>query len=447
MKSLKIFVLSFFCSSLASAASFNLDATGSEPLYQTTLTKEAYQASHRDYLEDMTILNAAGEQVPYAILPDEVLNPTKNLGESQPLKIFKIQNGAKKANNQINIDLKQNGNTSINLTNNQAAQEPKVGYLFDLGKKHPILKKIKVDWQGAEGKLIAMQAFTSNNLKDWTNIGQSVLFKNTSDGQTILQNTIEPYAFTEERYLQLRPSEIDDVDFKLISVSAEYSKAHNPILPQLWHTLTQLNREQAQSGIINIDFESAARYPANYLRIDLPELNTITNVQVLARNQSDAPWEPIISAPIYRLNKQGRDTVNPDIKINPKIARFWRLQFNQSQGGIGAESPTLTIGWLTKTVIWNARGKAPYTIRFGNNTPTANMVSISNLIPDYTPEKIKTIPVANLSTVNNEPEDKNVNPWVTAPDYKRWLLWAGLALGVLLLAGMAYSLSKSQHKK
>jgi len=447
MKLFNLLSLSFFIAGNAMAASFNFDASGSEPLYQTTLPKEAYQASHRNNLEGLTILNAAGEQVPYAILAYEVLNPTKPLEESKPLKIFSMQNGVKSTSNQINIELKQGGNTSINLRNNQASQQPKIAYLFDLGKKHPMLKKIKADWQGADGKLIAMQAFTSNNLKDWTNIGQSVLFKNTSDGQTILQNTIELYAFTEERYLQIRPSEIDDADFKLISVSAEYSKAQNEILPQLWQTLSLLNREQAQNGIINIDFESDARYPANYLRIDLPQLNTITNVQVLTRNKADAHWEPVINSPIYRVNKQGRDTVNPDIKINPKVARFWRLQFNQSNGGIGAENPTFTIGWLTETVIWNARGKAPFTMHLGDHASTANAVSLSNLIPDYTPEKIKAIPVANLNLMNIEPAEKNVNPWVAAPDYKSWLLWAGLALGALLLAGMAYSLTKTQQKK
>lgn len=439
--------LSFFIAGNAMAASFNFDASGSEPLYQTTLPKEAYQASHRDNLKDLKILNVAGEQVPYAILPYEVLNPTKPLEEYKPLKIFSMQNGVKSVSNQINIDLNQGGNTSINLTNNQASQQPKIAYLFDLGKKHPMLKKIKVDWQGADGKLIAMQAFTSNNLKDWTNIGQSVLFKNTSDGQTILQNTIELYAFTKERYLQIRPSEIDEADFKLISVSAEYSKAQNEILPQLWQTLSLLNREQAQNGIINIDFESDARYPAKYLRIDLPQLNTITNVQVLTRNKADAPWELVINSPIYRVNKQGRDTVNPDIKINPKVARFWRLQFNQSNGGIGAENPTFTIGWLTETLIWNARGKAPFTMHLGDHASTANAVSLSNLMPDYKPEKIKAIPVAVLNPMNNEPAEKNVSPWITAPDYKSWLLWAGLALGVFLLAGMAYSLTKTQHKK
>mgnify|MGYP002655046581 CR=1 FL=1 len=169
-------------------------------------------------------------------------------------------------------------------------------------------------------------------------------------------------------------------------------------------------------------------------------------MQVLTRNLTDSPWDHVINVPIYRFNKQGRDTVNPVIKINPKVARFWRLQFDQSNGGIGSENPSLKVGWLANTVIWNARGKAPFTLHIGDNASTTNAVSVSNLIPDYTLEKIKAIPIANLSLVNNDPTEKNVNPWVAAPDYKRWLLWAGLALGVFLLVGMAYSLLKNQHK-
>jgi hypothetical protein len=86
-------------------------------------------------------------------------------------------------------------------------------------------------------------------------------------------------------------------------------------------------------------------------------------------------------------------------------------------------------------------------MRLGDHASTANAISLSNLIPDYTPEKIKAIPTANLNPMNIEPAEKNVSPWVTAPDYKSWLLWAGLALGMMLLAGMAYSLTKTQLKE
>ncbi len=447
MKILIFLILSTMANTHVQAASFSFDATGSEPLYQTILTKEVYQASHYDDLQDLTIHNAAGEQLPYALIPYEVLHPAQMVDEAKPLVIFPMQESASKPTSDINIHLEKNADrTTIDVASNPTLQQQKTTYLFDLGKEHPTLKKLKVDWQGAEGKLIAVEAFSSNNLKDWNNIGQSVLLKTSSAGQTILQNTIELYAFTQERYLQIRPAEVSGVDFKLTAVSTEYSKAQSLSLPQLWQPLVLLKREQANNGIVNIDFESQGRYPASYLRINLPQQNTITNVQVLTRNQTDASWVTLINAPLYRLNKQGRDTVNPDIKLNPKIARYWRLQFNQANGGIGSENPSLSVGWLAETVVWNARGKAPYTLQIGESSDTANAVPISNLIPDYRPEKIDTLPIANLNLTNNTAETAQ-NSWVSAPDYKRWLLWAGLALGVLLLAAMAYSLLKTEHNK
>ncbi len=447
MKVLIFFILSTFVAANTLAASFSFDAAGSEPLYQTTLTKEVYQASHSDDLQDITIHNVAGEKLPYALLPYEVLHPAQIVEESKPLVIFPMLESAPIPTGDINIHLEQRTDkTTIDVATNHEQLPQKTAYLFDLGKEHPTLKRLTVDWQGAEGKLIAVEVFSSNNLKDWSNIGQSVLFRSTSASQTILQNTIELYAFTQDRYLQIRPAEMSDVDFKLTAVSTEYSKMQNSPLPQLWQSLILLNRTQTSNGIINIDFESPARYPASYLRINLPQQNTITSVQVLTRNQSDAPWVMLVNAPLYRLNKQGRDTVNPDIKLNPKVARYWRLQFNQNYGGIGSENPSLSVGWLAKTVVWNARGKAPYTLQIGESSGAENAISISNLIPDYRPKKIAALPTANLNLINNTTEIAQ-NPWISAPDYKRWLLWTGLALGVLLLAAMAYSLLKTERSK
>jgi hypothetical protein len=447
MRVLLFLILSALTATNAQAATFNFDTTGSEPLYQTSLTKEVYQASRRDDLQDLTIHNATGEQLPYALIPYEVLHPTQMVEESKPLVIFPMQKAGSQPINDINIHLEQStGKTTIDVNGNHKQLAQKTAYLFDLGKDHPTLKKLKVDWQGEEGKLIAVEAFSSNNLKDWSNIGQSVLFKSVSAGQTILQNTIELYAFTQDRYLQLRPADVSGLDFKLTAVSTEYSKVQSLPLPQLWQTLVLLKREHASNDIINIDFESPARYPASYLRINLPQQNTITSVQVLTRNQSDAPWAMLINAPLYRVNKQGRDTVNPDIKLNPKVARYWRLQFNQANGGIGSENPALSVGWLAKTVVWNARGKAPYTLQIGKSSGTVNATLISNLIPDYSAEKIDALPVANLNLINNSTETAQ-SSWITAPDYKSWLLWAGLALGVLLLAAMAYSLLKTERNK
>jgi hypothetical protein len=77
-------------------------------------------------------------------------------------------------------------------------------------------------------------------------------------------------------------------------------------------------------------------------------------------------------------------------------------------------------------------------------------VSIASLIPDYKIEKVQTLVNSGLTievSANNTAPEKASNTWVAPIDYKRWLLWGGLLLGVLLLAGMAFSLVKTDTKE
>lgn len=444
MKLYNLLILALLSSNCSFAASFDLEALGDQPLYQTDITPEVYQYSHQDNLLDITIRNADGESLPYTLMQYEEAHPTQLVEETKPLVIFPLQTGTAKPAESINIHVAKGAEkTTLNISSNPLSQTHG-SYLFDLGKDHPIVKKLKVDWLGADNKMISMEAYSSSDLKNWSNIGQSVVFKSTVAGQTILQNTIDLYAITQDRYLQIRPQEVDDASFKLSSVSVEYSKLQENQQVNLWQTLNVLKREQASNGDINIEFESMGRYPASYLRITLPQQNTITNVKILTRNQADASWVGLTSAPLYRVNERGRDTVNPDIKINATAARYWRLTFSQSAGGIGADNPTLSLGWLPQTIVWNARGKAPYMLMVGETSEPSTRVSLVNLLPSHQLGKKDTLPFASIGAMHTD--ESASNPWIDSPDRKRWLLWAGLVLGVLVLAGMAYSLVRASRK-
>jgi hypothetical protein len=208
--------------------------------------------------------------------------------------------------------------------------------------------------------------------------------------------------------------------------------------------------EDTKNGLVNIDFESAGHFPASYLQVKLPQNNTITNATIQVRNSTNEPWEYLTTASLYRLMQQGKTFTSPDVVLSPTVARYWRLQFNQSSGGIGAENPSLSLGWLPSTIVWNARGQAPFTLHVGEKPSIVNNVSIASLIPDYKIEKIQTLNSSSLLlevSANNQSTKQVANTWVAPIDYKRWLLWGGLFLGVLLLAGMAYSLVKTDNKE
>ena len=439
------------------AASFKLDASGNDPFYQTNISKEVYQYTRSNALSDLTILNASGEQVPYALIPYEDLHPqTITKQDSQSLIIFPIQENVLSNPNELRVHLEKNaGNTTVDLVaNDGVADSSKAAntiYLLDAGKKHAPLQTISVDWLALEGKLLTIEVLASEDLQNWSHAGNAVLLKTANANSRMLQNTIILDNPTQARYLQIRTTEPNGSNFKLTKANAEYSKVQN-LAPELVQQNLQFSArsEDTKNGLVNIDFESAGHFPASYLQIHLPQNNTITNASILVRNNSNEPWQYLSSASLYRLIQQGKTFINPDIALSPTVARYWRLQFNQSSGGIGAENPSLALGWLPSTLVWNARGSAPFTLHVGENPSIVNNISITSLIPEYKIEKIKALTKSSLSlevSANNASTKQTADTWTAPIDYKRWLLWAGLFLGVLLLAGMAYSLVKTDSKK
>ncbi len=438
----------------AIAASFKLDASGNEPFYRSILTKEVYQHTRSNALQDLTISNATGEQVPYALMPYEELHPqTATSLDRKKLILFPIQESALSNPNGLRVQLEKNtGNTTLNVISSDAGSKTNTVYLVDAGKKHSPLKTLSVDWQGGEGKLLAVEILTSDDLKNWSYSGNAVLLKSVTASNSILQNTLLLNNATEARYLQIRPIEPSSTKtFNLTQVNAEYNSVQAITPNLLWEKINFTARKQGnKTGQVNIDFESLGHYPASRLRLQLPQDNTMTTVTIQVRNNSNEEWAYLTTASAYSLRQKGKSFTSPDIVLTPTVARYWRLQFNQSSGGIGTENPTLSLGWLPHTVVWNGRGQAPFTLHVGDNPSIVNHVEIASLIPDFKIEKIQALAIAGLTTevsTNDTTAEQAANSWVAPIDYKRWLLWGGLFLGVLLLAGMAYSLLKADTKE
>lgn len=432
-------------SSSASADTFSLNTDTQAPLYQTTLTKEVYQRSHSNDLQDLNIQNATGEPVPYALISYKTLHPqTTNTVKATALNIFPILEDSLKHPSKLRLTLEKTpSKTTIDIRSNDATEEKNHVFLIDAGKKHPPLQKLNVEWQGSEGKLIPVEVLTSNDLKTWSHIGSDVLLNTSTNGNHILQNTITFDRSTQARYLQIKSSTVG-ATFSLTKVNAEYRQTQTIKPPLLWQDISFLNREEdAGTGEIKLNFESLARYPASHIRIHLPQDNTITSVRILVRDNTNKPWTYLTMASLYKMTEHGKTLSNRDIMVSSKAARYWQLQFNQNSGGLGANNPSLSLGWLPHTIVWNGRGQAPFMLHVGEKPNIINKISISRLIPNYKLEKIRQLPKATLQLGTSANAQ---DAWETAPDYKRWLLWGGLLIGVLLLARMAFSLLKSTNK-
>lgn len=452
MKIMHGILLILLSAQLAMAASFKLDAPGNKPFYQTNVALEIYQQTHHSNLQDLTITNAAGEQVPYALVPYEQLHPETTSRKEMialafsPVKINALQSAS---NLQLALE-KSAATTSINITTNEAKPAASTVFLIDLGTKYPPINELLVDWQGGENALHNIQVQSSADLKNWIFAGDATLI-NTTSANSITQHAIKLNnnwnSANNARYLQIRPADANDTGVITITkVQARYDVLQMVEEIALWQAPQLIGREiEDKTGRINIDFESLGHYPANRLKVWLPQANTITYATIFARNASNVPWKQVSYRELRRHKES--EPLSSISGISAIDARYWRLQFNQAEGGIGTENPALYLGWLAPTIVWNARGQAPFSLAVGENPSIVNTIPIATMIPNYNAQKINNLPVANLIIAKQDAANPQAaSTWVAPRDYKTWLLWGGLLLGVLLLAGMAYSLIKSERK-
>ena len=444
MKSSLILFASLILAPSIHAATFKLDVENTAPLYQTTLIKEVYQYSGSNFLNDIEVVNNDGDSVPYARVPyEQVHAKVKMIEKSKPLVIFPMQEDLLNTNGITNIQLNRaEANTSISVSSESNQHRSKTYYLFDLGKKHPIYNKLSLAWDGEEGKLIPVEVMTSSDLKDWVFIGKATLLRVGASNETILQNSINLNQSVTSRYLKINPKELG-VSFTLTSVNVEFNEIEDLPIKMFWQSIP-LTERTLNNNEINIDFESPARYPASSLMINLPQQNTITKVKILIRNDINKPWLTIKQTSLYRLNKEGQELTNKPISIPTTTARYWRLSFSNDNGGIGTINPALKLGWLPDTLVWNARGSAPFILKVNESQLTANSVPIHTLLNPFGVKSLELLPHANLSVVSKNKAD---NIWNAPTDGKKIWLWAGLMIGVLALASMAYSLIKNTATK
>ncbi len=462
MKIIHTILIALLTASPAFAADFKLETKDSQPFYQSPVPITVYQQTHSSNLSDLTIKNAAGEQVPYALVPYTQLHPdTSKRIETIPLQFSPVKIGSLQNPNELRLELEKTaGSTSVNVTSSDAKPVASTAYLIDLktnnlGKKFPPINELLLEWQGGENTLNNVKVLSSADLKNWSFAGDATLLSTTS-ANAISQHNIKLdnnwNAAGDARYLQIRPADDNDTGtIAITKVQAKYEISQAIADEPIWQEPRFLTRETVEkTGKINIDFEAFGHYPAARYKINLPQANTVTGVTVLVRNATNEAWRRIASDTIRSL-ADGKP--QPTYTMQAVDARFWRLQFDQSSGGIGAENPSLSLGWLPSTIVWNARGQAPFTLSVGDKPSIVNTISISSMLPDYTVQKLNNLPVANLIISNQAAQDAPSAPasqptstWVSPPDYKSWLLWGGLVLGVLLLAGMAYSLVKTERK-
>jgi hypothetical protein len=418
-----------------------IHADAQEALYEIELPAAVYRGVTRSDLGDLRIFNGQEEAVPYAFKPRIASAGAKAAAIELPRFPLYGETDDKLENLHIGVEKSADGTIVSILSSgkNATGRQQLHGYLLDASALKRPAQALLFDWQtGADGFAGKVRIEGGDDLAHWNRVADgAALVSMEFGGQRLQQKRVELRA---EKYRYLRVSwPQNQRPLELLSVRAE--PAADTVEAQRVRQAFPGKPVAGKPG--EYEYDLGGYFPFDRLRIELPQVNTLVQAQVLARAKSATDWRPVTTAVTYRLRHDGAEITSPEVALASNSERYWLLRVDQKGGGVGAGLPVLHIGWVPQKLVFAARGAGPFQLAYGNSVAKAASFPIESIIPGYkTDSEFKL-----MSAALGEQVTLAGSARLRAPvDYKTWALWASLVLGVSLLGGMAYRLSRQMAK-
>ena len=405
--------------------------TGSAAAYRVAIPVDVYaKATHED-LRDIRIFNAAGEVVPYEI--QQAPARAAQLAEGPSLTLFALWADARPTLNGLQLTIQSNG-TAVNLqAGSPPAQTRTIDrYLLDARQVAAPLYALQLKWPDDAADFTGnMRVEASDDLQSWrTVIADSPVVNLHGSGAHLVENRID-LGGSKAQFFRLTWIG-KAAPFEVTSATAQTSPGRRE--PES-HSLT-INGSAVPGKAQEYSFDLGARLPITKVDVVLPQANSVARVQLLSRKQAADPWRPIGSGDFFRMRDGASERHNSPLEIGRDSDRFWLARFAQEPGTAAATLPQLRVTWDAQDIVFLARGAGPYQLAYGSAAATAASSPLASLLGGMAVASASVgAPVAIGGPERLLPAPRTV-PWKMA------LLWAVLGVGMLMLAAMAYRLSR-----
>ncbi|MEO8021393.1 DUF3999 domain-containing protein [Polaromonas sp.] len=454
---------------------------GGGPYYRLTLPAALYGRAAYTDLRDLRIRNASGNAVPYGWLHEEREAP-HTASQKVPIFAAPASAGAAPSDALLSFQLRSDG--SLLLVKPVAPVAGATPWLIDVSQVRGNLLQARLEVAAGTQGVFGYRLEASDDLRNWRPIGSEEQLVKLSHNNQNLERLAVDLGGIRTRFLRL--SWTDPAQgARLTAVNIDSVLATEAAVPQEWSEAIQPERCAAA----HCDYLLPRGLPARSLRIALAETNTLAQLEVLGlpdpaptaatlpivqprhnplhvlRRQRDAtrpaaaPGEVrLADSVVYRLTQGGAEARSPEIALDGAVYPRLRLRTTGPIALLGATPPAIAVATTPRTLVFLAQGQPPFSLAWRtsvepNAVPTSGAaLSLSTLIPGYSSRKPVTADPASVAlavqaTVPAAPPAAAAAMETANNPAKRtaWL-WVALAVGLLLLAGMAWSLFASMKK-
>lgn len=458
-------------------APLSLEGTG--PYYRLALPAAIYGRAAYTDLRDLRIRNAAGNAVPYGWLQEEAAQPRS---ASQKVPLFAVPAPAGAAPSDVLLSFRLRSDGSLQLVKPAAPAASAAPWLIDVSQVRGNLLQARLEVAVGTSGVFAYRLEASDDLRRWRPVGgEEQLVKLSHNNQSLERLAID-LGGIRARFLRLSWTDAAH-GAQLTAVNIDSVQATEAAVPQEWSESIKPERCEAS----HCDYLLPRGLPARSLHIALADTNTLAQLEVLglpdpapavaaqpvlrplhnplyalrrhrdATRPATAPGEiRLADSVVYRLTQGGAEARSPDIALDGAVYPRLRLRTAGPITLLGATPPVIAVATTPRSLVFLAQGQPPFTLNWKNSAePDAKPASgaalpLATLIPAYSSNKPVAADAASVALAVQAAAPSAPSTPVAAsadnPAKRSGWLWAALAAGLLLLAGMAWSLFASMKK-
>ncbi len=412
-----------------------VNAEGDASTYVLELDAEVLQKVGRSDLRDLAVYNADGEQMPFAPMPLEVDDETRR----EPLAWLRVPLPAPGQPESLALRLERDADgrlRGLDLRTNDSTPPPPERHdlLVDRGEEPPTAAALLVQLDDS-AKLpvnLRVRVSASDDLASWQEIGRGLPLVALDDNGLRIERLRLEFTGTQARYLRLAIE--NEGNWPTIS-ALQAERRERGLDPREWKTLS-LEGVAVADAPGTFDYASPAPVAIERVDLALPATNSVTAVQISARDSAEGWWRGVSGYTAFRLGSNGDEVrhIAPDAVSTRD--REWRVITRPAL----AKAPTLLLQYRPERWVLLAQGPRPYTLFAGGIRVAREDYPVqAALLASSTPPQMATLGSASESAGAAAYAPKRGEDW------QRWLLWAVLAVGAGLV--LVVSLRVLRHPK
>lgn len=420
---------------------------------QLPLPVGAYARIQQAGLGDLRVVDARGENVPFALLaprPDEAQR-SERLTE-RPLFALPPRPAGSDAW-PTPLELTVDGDR-ISVKRRPGAAAPAArppGWVFDLGDPverkagEPLPQALDLQWSGPAEFSVGYRLEHSDDLRQWRPAGA---------GQLLALGSPEG-ALTQPRVaLPAEPARFVRLVWSDPAAAPALTAARSVTLEQRAVVLDEPTELQQAPGTEppprdpkeaapprSLHFDLGAVLPIVQLDLPLPAGTQVAPVRLQVRERADQPWQPLAGAVFYRIERDGELSRSPPLAVQQR-ARYVRVVPDPRSGALDPARTTLVVRAQLSSLVFAAQGQPPYALLAGSAQARAGALPLATLVPALADER----PRFGRATLGEWAESEDAARQAEADErrdaLRRWLLWAVLLGGVGALGWMVWRLAR-----